>query len=132
MRREATLQSNTDISRRFVLRGVLATGLSALGTPAFAQAAPVPVDFVNSKSWMRNTVGGDRGRISPDAHKNRGRTAKTSPATSISFPQDRRRSYSTYAAAEAVAAVGTDAIVFRICDAIWYGSPCEFGRRSSR
>src|ERR1700685_1713378 len=28
--------------------------------------------------------------------------------------------------------VGTDAIVLRICEAIWYGSPCEFGRRSSR
>src|SRR6202021_414058 len=28
--------------------------------------------------------------------------------------------------------VGTDAIVFRICEAIWYGSPWGFGRRSSR
>jgi len=28
--------------------------------------------------------------------------------------------------------VGTEAIVLRICEAIWYGSPCEFGRRSSR
>jgi hypothetical protein len=36
------------------------------------------------------------------------------------------------AAAEATAPVGTDEIVFRICEAIWYGSPCEFGRRSSR
>ena len=30
------------------------------------------------------------------------------------------------------AAVGTSRIVFKICEAIWYGSPCEFGRRSSR
>ena len=28
--------------------------------------------------------------------------------------------------------VGTVAIVLRIRDAIWYGSPCELGRRSSR
>src|SRR5580704_9555121 len=36
------------------------------------------------------------------------------------------------AAAEATAPLGTDEIVLRICEAIWYGSPCEFGRRSSR
>src|SRR5262249_18689049 len=34
--------------------------------------------------------------------------------------------------AAALAPVGTEEIVFRICEAIWYGSPCEFGRRSSR
>jgi hypothetical protein len=27
---------------------------------------------------------------------------------------------------------GTLLIVFKITDTIWYGSPCEFGRRSSR
>lgn len=73
-------------------------------------------------------------RESADHRKSRGRTAKTSPATSISFPQDRRRPVCAQAAAEALtfAPAGTDAIVFRICDAIWYGSPWEFGRRSSR
>ncbi len=28
--------------------------------------------------------------------------------------------------------LGTLLIVFKICETIWYGSPCEFGRRSSR
>jgi hypothetical protein len=36
-----------------------------------------------------------------------------------------------YAATEALSPSGTSAIVFRICEAIWYGSPMEFGRRSS-
>ena len=36
------------------------------------------------------------------------------------------------AAALTLLSVGTDAIVLRIWEAIWYGSPCEFGRRSSR
>ncbi len=28
--------------------------------------------------------------------------------------------------------LGTLLMVFRICDTIWYGSPSEFGRRSSK
>ena len=45
--------------------------------------------------------------------------------------RNRRRDLA-YAAALTLACVGTDEMVFRICEAIWYGSPCEFGRRSSR
>ena len=37
-----------------------------------------------------------------------------------------------YAAALTLPAFGTEEIVFSTCEAIWYGSPCEFGRRSSR
>jgi hypothetical protein len=37
-----------------------------------------------------------------------------------------------YAAHQKPYGFGTLLIVFRICDTIWYGSPSEFGRRSSR
>ena len=40
MRHKATFQSKTKISRRSVLTGATVTGLSALGTPSFAQTAP--------------------------------------------------------------------------------------------
>ncbi len=38
----------------------------------------------------------------------------------------------SYAAALTAPLVGTEATVFSTREAIWYGSPCEFGRRSSR
>jgi hypothetical protein len=65
--------------------------------------------------------------IIPDVEKNRGPDCGVRAAISYATNVG---DVSTYAAA--FFAVGTSATVFRICEAIWYGSPCEFGRRSSR
>ena len=75
----------------------------------------------------RETKGGGARPRTPPRHR---RLIREAPMPTSVEAAD--RGASAQAAALTSAPVGTDAIVFRICEAIWYGSPCEFGRRSSR